>query len=107
MESQRTDRVLMHTEAAKKFYKSKAWRDCRLSYISKVFGLCERCGKPGDIVHHKVYIDAQNINDVNVTLNHDNLEYLCIDCHNKEHFRKYNPLREGFYFDEEGNLKTQ
>lgn len=40
----------------------------------------------GYIVHHKCYIDANNIYDTSITLNFDNLELLCIDCHNKEHF---------------------
>lgn len=93
-----------HTTEAKRFYRSKAWRDCRLSYISKVFGLCERCNRSGEIVHHKEYISMDNINDPEILLNHDNLELLCIDCHNKEHFRKHEPIREGFGFDVEGNL---
>ena len=46
----------MAQDYAKKFYRSKAWQQCRESYISKVHGLCERCqskGKitPGYIVH--------------------------------------------------------
>ena len=40
----------------------------------------------GYIVHHKSYIDMSNIYDADITLNFDNLELLCIDCHNKEHF---------------------
>lgn len=96
--------MLPHTQEAKRFYRSKAWLDCRKSYISKVHGLCERCESPGLIVHHKEYINANNINDPNILLNHDNLEYVCQTCHNKEHFGKYKPIREGFSFDSEGNL---
>lgn len=96
--------MLEHTEAAKKLYKSKAWRECKKSYISKVFGLCERCSQPGYIVHHKVYIDVSNVNDPEVTLNHDKLEYLCLPCHNTEHFRKDVKIRNDVGFDEEGNL---
>lgn|SRR5690554_4519877 len=96
--------MLEHTAEAKKFYKSTAWKKCRESYIAKVHGLCERCGSPGKIVHHKIYINSENINDPNVTLNHSNLEYLCQVCHNKEHFEKYSPIREGLTFDDEGNL---
>jgi len=94
---------------AKKFYQSKAWKDCRASYIASVNGLCERCleegrMKGGYIVHHKVYITPSNINDVSVTLNFDNLEYVCQDCHNKEHYAKYDSTREDIQFDEEGNV---
>lgn len=99
----------MAKEYAKKFYNSKAWRKCREAYIISVHGYCERClerniHKHGDIVHHKVYITPSNINDVTVTLNHDNLEYVCKECHNKEHFQKYSLTREGTRFNEKGEL---
>ena len=41
---------------------------------------------PGYIVHHKEYIDLDNINDPSVLLSFENLEYLCMNCHNEEHF---------------------
>ncbi|WP_019243657.1 MULTISPECIES: HNH endonuclease [Bacillus] len=94
----------MAKEWAKRFYKSKAWRQCRDSYISKVHGLCERCKQPGKILHHKEYLTPNNIDDPYVSLNHDNLEYLCQDCHNKEHHEKYSPVRSDVMFDKEGNL---
>ncbi|MDM5333424.1 HNH endonuclease [Ureibacillus composti] len=96
--------MLEHTWEANKFYKSGQWQKCRASYIQSVFGLCERCGEPGKIVHHKKYINAQNVNDPFITLNHDNLELLCQNCHNREHFEIHSPIREGLKFDEEGNL---
>ncbi len=72
------------------FYGSVAWKNCRKEYRKSVGGLCERCRakgliEPGYIVHHKQYVDAQNIQDPSVLLNPDNLELLCMDCHNKEH----------------------
>ncbi len=99
----------MAKEYAKKFYKSKAWKQCRESYISKIHGLCERCqlkGKitPGYIVHHKEYITPKNINNPMIALNHDNLEYVCLDCHNKEHIGYSEITRDDVEFDSEGNL---
>ena len=94
----------MAREFAKSFYRSSAWRKCRQSYFNSQHGLCERCEQPGLIVHHKIYISPDNINDVSVTLNHDNLELLCQDCHNKEHFKNNEPLRDDVMFDNEGNL---
>lgn len=91
-------------EYARSFYKSAAWRKCRSSYFSFRHGLCERCLGPGKIVHHKEYITPENINDPNITLNFNNLELLCQDCHNREHHEKYSPVVEGVMFDEEGNL---
>lgn len=77
-------------EFAESFYKSKAWQDCRAAYVKRVGGLCERCLArgmyvPGVIVHHKTHITPNNINDPSVTLNPDNLELLCRDCHGIEH----------------------
>ncbi|WP_369899756.1 HNH endonuclease [Bacillus manliponensis] len=89
---------------AKKFYNSKAWRKCREAYISKVFGLCEHCSDPGYIVDHIEEITPDNIDDPNITLNHENLQYLCTPCHNRKTFVKYSPVREGLRFDDEGNL---
>jgi 5-methylcytosine-specific restriction protein A len=98
----------MAREFAKKFYKSKAWQQTRTSYIARVHGLCERCQakgkiKPGYIVHHKTYITPQNINDPNITLNHSNLEYVCLDCHNDEHFDT-EVTRDDVMFDENGDV---
>jgi 5-methylcytosine-specific restriction protein A len=89
---------------AKKFYKTKAWQKCRSSYIAKVFGICEHCEGPGYIVDHIEEIKPENINDPDITLNHDNLQYLCLSCHNKKTFGKYEPTREDVRFDSEGNL---
>jgi 5-methylcytosine-specific restriction endonuclease McrA len=95
----------MAKEWSIKFYNSKAWKKCRAAYIKKVFGLCERCPAPGYIVHHKVYLTPTNINDPAISLNHDLLEYVCQDCHNKEHHGSHEPVTaEGLAFDSEGNL---
>lgn len=77
-------------EYAKGFYKSKAWKSLRESYLKSVGGLCERCLKqgmynPAVIVHHKDYIDPENISDPNITLSAENLEALCQTHHNREH----------------------
>lgn len=82
-------------EYAKDFYQSVAWKRTRQTVIKRANGLCERCRAaglyvPGVIVHHKKYITPGNIHDVGVTLNPENLEYLCEDCHNKEHKAKTN-----------------
>ena len=98
----------MAQDFAKQFYKSKAWKDCRRAYILKVHGLCEEClarGEytPGYIVHHKILLTPSNISDPSVSLNHDNLRYVCIDCHNREHMGS-GALRDDVMFDEDGNV---
>jgi hypothetical protein len=50
-----------------------------------------------------VWLNSENVNDPTVTLNWDNLEALCIDCHNKEHFQT-SAVDEDLRFDEKGSL---
>lgn len=99
----------MAQEFAKKFYKSKAWKDCRKAYIASVHGLCERClqrGKhiPGYILHHKILLTATNINDPETTLNHKHLYYVCKNCHESCHGNFTEPIREGLAFTENGDI---
>jgi 5-methylcytosine-specific restriction endonuclease McrA len=90
---------------AKQFYKSKAWRNCRDAYFVSQHGLCERCQGPGKIVHHTIYLNPENINDPTVALNHDLLELLCQDCHNKEHHSNGEEVTaDGLMFDSNGDL---
>ena len=92
---------------AKAFYKSTAWQKCRAAYIKSVGGLCERClaeGKivPGYIVHHKCYLTPENITDPAVSLNWSNLEYLCVEHHNQQHFKEEQKKR--YTIDEYGRV---
>ena len=90
-------------EYAKSFYLSQAWIRCRNAYYKKAQGLCERCLAkgmyvPGAIVHHRVHLTPDNINDYDISLNEDNLELLCRNCHAEEHQRKkrrYKVLEDG------------
>ena len=52
-------------------------------------------------MHHKKYITDLNYEDDNVFFNLDNLENLCQDCHNKEHFSSN---KEEYIFDENGDV---
>lgn len=77
-------------EYAASFYKSKQWQDCRASYVKMVGGLCEDCMKhgiykAGEIVHHKIHITPENIQDITITLSFDNLKLVCRECHAMEH----------------------
>lgn len=78
---------------AESFYKSRQWQRCRDLCIQRAGGLCERCRKEGVIraaviAHHKKEITPQNINNPEITLNLDNLEALCMDCHAKVHHKR-------------------
>ena len=96
--------ITMAQQFAKKLYNSARWKRCRAAYIAKVYGICERCGEPGYIVHHKVVLNSRNIDDCWVTLNHSNLELLCVECHNKEHMSEGSATVEGLMFDSSGQL---
>ena len=58
--------------------------------------------KPGEIVHHKIPIDPTNINNPDITLNWNNLQYVCRDCHAKIHDRK----NRRYKIDEMGRVIT-
>ena len=91
----------MAREFSKSFYNSVAWKKTSKAYASSVFFICEKCGKPGYIVHHKEHLTPQNINNPEITLNWDNLMFLCLDCHNKIHGAQDNRKIE---FDDYGNV---
>lgn len=92
----------MAKDYAKSFYNSKAWRECSGAYMASKNYICERCGAVAVICHHKKYITERNITNPYITLNFDNLEALCQDCHNLEHQRNGSKVS----FDESGNITT-
>lgn len=95
----------MAKKFAKKFYNSASWKKAQAVYRAMKYGICERCGSPnGTIVHHKIHIDESNIDDVNVTLNFDNFELLCQDCHNHEHHSTHKATVNGLRFNSKGEL---
>lgn len=85
-----------------RFYKSKAWFVARNVKTNATQGKCELCGAIGEEVHHKIRLIVDNVNDTNISLNQDNLELLCKDCHNDEHGRF---KKKEIIFDEHGDLK--
>ena len=101
-------------------YKSKAWKQNRIAFAISKYCICERCGRavyvsgvndylPKEqrlryIVHHKEYLNDNNYTDDTIAYDWDNLELLCIDCHNKEHTQKVSAIRTDLEFDENGNL---
>lgn len=70
----------------KAFLNSRRWLRCRDSYIDYRIsidgGICEECRKSlGYIVHHTILVTESNVNDPDITLNHELLKYVCKDCH--------------------------
>lgn len=89
----------------KSFYNSKKWKVFRENYIlektkeAKVN--CSKCGKnilnQKIILHHKIELTDDNVNDYDISLNPSNIEMLCLDCHNKEHKRFGYKKEKGIY----------
>jgi hypothetical protein len=98
----------MAQEFAKPFYNSKAWKECRASFIAKRIavdgGMCMTCCQElGLIVHHKIWLTPENIKDPMIALNHDNLKYDCQTCHNQEKEGK-EPEPPRYFFGEGGEI---
>ncbi|HZJ99700.1 MAG TPA: HNH endonuclease [Tissierellaceae bacterium] len=75
-----------------KFYCSKPWRDLSYGLKIQANGKCNRCNKnvldfKYLIAHHKTELTEDNVDDTNISLNPDNIEIICHDCHNHEHRR--------------------
>lgn len=79
------------------FYTSKEWQEFRVVLIaertkSDGFVYDEVTGKPiikaNDIIlHHKIELTLENVNDVNITLNPDNIQIVSFTTHNAIHNR--------------------
>ena len=107
---------------SKAFYKSNLWTLCRNDYIAKRTnadgGLCEQCHEMvGEELHHIIPLSVANIDDREITINHDNLQWLCKDCHFKQHReiimagfsqrKKVDILSNGIYIDDDGQVQPQ
>ena len=84
------------------FYKTAQWVNCREAYLRSVGGLCEKCKAkglitPAVIVHHKVHITAETVENPDITLSADNLQALCRKCHGEEHgaVKRYDVMPNG------------
>ena len=96
-------------EILRDFYKSKLWRNVREIALKRDNYLCQYCGKGAEIVHHKIHLQPENINDYSISVNLDNLISVCHDCHDKIHakdkgFGRIQEEKNPYTFDENGML---
>jgi len=68
-----------------RFYNGSDWKMLSARYMQDKGYRCERCGKIASQVHHKKAI--QTPEGWELRLEYNNLELLCLDCHNEEHER--------------------
>ena len=89
------------------FYNTKAWRKLSRAFLLSRHYICERCGGPAEMAHHITHITAANIGNPDITLNPANLEALCLDCHNTEHFSAGGAVAAGLVFDHNGDIRER
>ena len=94
----------------KKFYDTKKWKRLRELYLDE-HPVCERCLAAGLVsvaehVHHKIELTEENVKDPNISLNPNNLEALCFDCHRREHHNQPE-VADDLFFDSDGNLRRK
>ena len=87
-----------------KFYNSQKWRRVSKVFMQSKHYICERCGGVGEIAHHKIYLDRVNVHKPEISLNMDNLECLCLACHNAEHGATGSATAAGIEFDSNGDI---
>ena len=58
---------------------------------------------PAEIVHHKIVLTPENINDREVALNWENLQCVCRECHAKIHDRR----RRRYRLDDMGRVTAR
>lgn len=94
----------MAKEWAKAFYNSKVWKETSESVKSDANYICVKCNiRPAEIAHHIIWLTPKNINDVNITLNKDNLMAVCRECHAIIH-EGTSCTVDGLVFNERGEL---
>lgn len=96
----------MAQDFSRGFYNSKQWRRTRNAYYKYRNKLCEEClskglFRKGEIVHHKIELTPENINNPLVALDWNNLKLVCRECHEREHGAKQ---RRRYDIDGMGNI---
>lgn len=99
----------MARDFSRDIYNSRRWRKVAKAYAESQHYICERCqnrsfagtGKPAHfIVHHKNHLSPGNVHDDSTVYGWDNLELLCIYCHNAVHA---SAVDRECLFDDDGN----
>ena len=99
----------MARSTLKRFYDSTAWKRQRMHILQRDNFTCTEkgCYATATEVHHIIELNEQNINDINITLNENNLRSLCHDCHTRitkqmKSGNKYQNVLKEIIFDPDG-----
>lgn len=82
------------------FYNSAKWRSVSAAYMASRNYLCEICGRPAKICHHKIWLNNFNVQNPEIALDWSNLQAVCIECHNTIHAGEHARVD----FDQDGNI---
>lgn len=103
--------LVMAKEALKWFYNSAAWQQARAAALRRDMFTCAYCGARATEVHHLKELSEKNVADVSISLNLNNLQSLCHQCHSQitmnEHGIKKLDCDMEYYFDSDGNLQRR
>jgi 5-methylcytosine-specific restriction endonuclease McrA len=101
----------MAKEWAKALYHSRAWQPIRKQAMIRDGFTCRICGARATEVDHIKELTPDNISDRNISLNINNLQALCHNCHTKKTMedkgKKISDCDDSFYFDADGQLSPR
>ncbi|MEE3951650.1 HNH endonuclease [Peribacillus frigoritolerans] len=100
-------------EQKRKFYKSGAWDKLRLRALERDNHECQQCKREGRVQGDSVKVEGER-KGVELNVHHkyeieqypklalvlDNLETLCLNCHNKIHDRIFGETKKKKWDDE-------
>ncbi len=95
----------MARQALKWFYDSAAWKSTRRAALLRDRYRCQICGGRATEVHHLTELSEKNVHDKCISLNLDNLQSLCHDCHTsitKEEHGRAGAIGVKYVFDADG-----
>ena len=88
------------------FYKSNEWESVKTQLMTERLTendelICEHCGKPivkkyDCIGHHEIELTEENVNDLEISLNPENIKLIHFRCHNKIH-QRFDGFRQNVY----------
>lgn len=102
-------------EQKRKFYDSYAWRKLSKQIKERDNNECQECKRKGKVFidtneysesakRKKIQLVVHHIKELkyhpDLALEEDNLETICVDCHNKEHNRVFEPKENKWEHDE-------
>ena len=93
----------MARDFAKRFYRSKQWRQARGLALHRDMFTCRDCGGRATEVHHVIELSPDNIDNPTIALGLDNLMSLCGPCHSAR-TAGTSDVGDEYAFDAEGQV---